>query len=223
MTQSVMKSTLPVLFGYIPLGMAFGMLFQDLGYPWYLATLMAFFVYAGTAQFMIIGLLAAGVSLTEIAMATFLINSRHLFYGLSMLNNYGNWGLRKVYLAFGLTDETYSLVTTINPEDKAKKEHQYFLITALNHSYWVISCTLGAVIGESFNVNTQGMEFTLTALFIVLVIEQWKKIKRLLPFVIAMISSAVALYLFAEQMLLSSIALSVTLLITNNLIKKPHE
>lgn len=137
-----------------------------------------------------------------------------------MLNHYGDWGLRKVYLAFGLTDETYSLVTTIDPKDAAKKKQQYFLITALNHSYWVISCTIGAVIGSSFSINTQGMEFTLTALFVVLLIEQWKKIKNLLPFMIAAFSVAVALYLFSEQMLLVSIALSVTLLIANNLIKK---
>jgi 4-azaleucine resistance transporter AzlC len=223
MTRDVIKSTFPVLFGYIPLGIAFGMLFQDLGYPWYLATLMAFFVYAGTAQFMIVGLLAAGVGLTEIAISTFLINSRHIFYGLSMLNSYGDWGLRKVYLAFGLTDETYSLVTTINPKDATKKEQQYFLITALNHSYWVISCTIGAVIGSSFSINTQGMEFTLTALFVVLVIEQLKKIKKLLPFMIAIFSSIIALYLFSEQMLLGSIALSVTLLIVNNLLRNRHE
>ena len=223
MMQGVVKSTFPVLFGYIPLGIAFGMLFQDLGYPWYLATLMAFFVYAGTAQFMIVGLLAAGVGLTEIAISTFLINSRHIFYGLSMLNSYGDWGLKKIYLAFGLTDETYSLVTTIDLKDDTAKERQFFIITALNHSYWVISCTIGAVIGSSFSINTQGMEFTLTALFVVLVIEQWKQIRKPLPFVIAAFSSIVALYLFSDQMLLGSIALSVTLLIITNFLENRHE
>ncbi len=223
MTQGIVKSTFPVLFGYIPLGIAFGMLFQDLGYPWYLATLMAFFVYAGTAQFMVVGLLAAGVGLTEIAISTFLINSRHIFYGLSMLNSYGEWGLKKIYLAFGLTDETYSLVTTISLKDDFKKEQPFFTITALNHSYWVISCTIGAVIGSSFSINTQGMEFTLTALFVVLVIEQWKKIKEPLPFMIAAFSSIVALYLFADQMLLGSIALSVILLTINNLLRGQHD
>ncbi len=220
MTQSVIKSTLPVLFGYIPLGMAFGILFQDLGYPWYLATLMALFVYAGAAQFMIIGLLTAGAGLTEVAISTFLINSRHMFYGLSMLTQYGHWSLGKLYLAFGLTDETYSLLTTITPKDAAKKRQYFLTITLLNHSYWIAGCTFGALLGGAVEFNTQGLEFTLTALFVVLVIEQWKKIQELTPFVIALISAAVALLIATEQMLLTSIVLSVALLVANYLGRK---
>ncbi len=217
MTKDILKSTLPVLFGYIPLGMAFGILFQDLGYPWYLATLMALFVYAGAAQFMIIGLLIAGAGLTEVVVSTFLINSRHMFYGLSMLTQYGHWGLGKVYLAFGLTDETYSLLTTVNPKDASKKRQYFLMVTMFNHSYWIIGCTLGALLGSAIEFNTQGLEFTLTALFIVLVIEQWKKIQELTPFVIALIAAGVALLVSSEQMLLTSIVLSVALLITNHI------
>ncbi len=219
MNQDTIKSTFPVLFGYLPLGMAFGILFQDMGYPWYLATLMAIFVYAGAAQFMVIGLLTAGAGLTEIFIATFLLNSRHIFYGLSMLKKYGNWSFKKIYLAFGLTDETYSLVTTIEPPDKVKQKDYYFTITALNHAYWVAGCTLGAWTGTAIQINTKGMDFALTALFVVLLIEQWKKIKQPLPFVIAIISSFSALYLFVEQMLLLSIMLSITLLMVANFVK----
>lgn len=219
MNQQIFQSSLPVLFGYMPLGMAFGILFNDLGYAWYFATLMAVFVYAGAAQFMVIGLLAAGAGLFEIFIATFLLNSRHIFYGLSMLKKFGDWHLKKIYLAFGLTDETYSLVTTIEPPQGIQPTDYYFSITALNHSYWIVGCTLGAWIGASIQINTQGMDFALTALFIVLLIEQWKKVKEPLPFIVAIFSSLVALYFFSEQMLLLSIVLSIALLMTIKLSK----
>lgn len=219
MNQQTLKSTFPVLFGYIPLGMTFGMLFQDLGYAWYFATLMAIVVYAGAAQFMIIGLLLAGAGLLEIFVAILLLNSRHIFYGLSLLKKYGQWDLKKMYLTFGLTDETYSLVTTINPPKDANPKDCYFTITALNHSYWIIGCTLGAWVGSSFQINTEGMDFALTALFVVLLIEQWKKIKEPLPFVIATISSAVAIIIFSDQMLLVSILLSIIVLMLAKLTK----
>ena len=203
----------------MPLGVAFGILFNDLGYAWYFATLMAVFVYAGAAQFMVIGLLAAGAGLFEIFIATFLLNSRHIFYGLSMLKKFGDWHLKKIYLAFGLTDETYSLVTTIEPPQGIQPIDYYFAITALNHSYWIVGCTLGAWIGASIQINTQGMDFALTALFVVLLIEQWKKVKEPLPFIVAIFSSLVAIYFFSEQMLLLSIVLSIALLMTIKLSK----
>ena len=211
--RSIFKDTLPVMFGYIPLGIAFGILFQELGYAWYLATLMAVFVFAGAAQFMIVGLLGAGVGLFEIVISIFLVNSRHMFYGLSLLKDYGAWGVRKFYLIFGLTDETYSLLTTMAVPNGVKKQRYYFLVTLLNHSYWVLGCTLGALIGANFEFNSQGLEFTLTALFVVLVMEQWKKIKEITPFAIAVVAIIIALLVSQEHMLLLSIFLSVVLLL----------
>ena len=213
MIRSIFKDTLPVMFGYIPLGIAFGILFQELGYAWYLATLMAVFVFAGAAQFMIVGLLGAGVGLFEIVISIFLVNSRHMFYGLSLLKDYGAWGVRKFYLIFGLTDETYSLLTTMAVPNGVKKQQYYFLVTLLNHSYWVLGCTLGALIGANFEFNSQGLEFTLTALFVVLVMEQWKKIKEITPFAIAVVAIIIALLVSQEHMLLLSIFLSVVLLL----------
>ena len=213
MIRSIFKDTLPVMFGYIPLGIAFGILFQELGYAWYLATLMAVFVFAGAAQFMIVGLLGAGVGLFEIVISIFLVNSRHMFYGLSLLKDYGAWGVRKFYLIFGLTDETYSLLTTMAVPNGVKQQQYYFLVTLLNHSYWVLGCTLGALIGANFEFNSQGLEFTLTALFVVLVMEQWKKIKEITPFAIAVVAIIIALLVSQEHMLLLSIFLSVVLLL----------
>ncbi|MGE4595024.1 MAG: AzlC family ABC transporter permease [Gammaproteobacteria bacterium] len=224
MIRDAIKTTLPIFFGYLPLGIAFGLLFQELGYPWYYATLMGVCIYAGAAQFMAVGLLAAGAGFVEIAMATFFLNSRHLFYGLALLNSFGNWGLRKIYLIFGLTDEVYSLMSTIELPEGTDKPQFYFLMTILSQGYWVLGCTLGAWAGTKLVFNTQGMEFAATALFMVLLIEQWIKVRRPLPFIIALIASAIALLLLAQHMLILAISLSLIMMMVLRLTnKKVHD
>jgi 4-azaleucine resistance transporter AzlC len=224
MIRDALKTTLPIFFGYLPLGIAFGLLFQELGYPWYYATLMGVCIYAGAAQFMAVGLLAAGAGFVEIAMATFFLNSRHLFYGLALLNSFGNWGLRKLYLIFGLTDEVYSLMSTIEVPEGTDKPQFYFLMTIFSQGYWVLGCTLGAWAGTKLVFNTQGMEFAATALFMVLLIEQWIKVRRPLPFIIALIASAIALLLFAQHMLILAISLSLIMMMVLRLTnKKVHD
>lgn len=215
------KTTLPVLFGYVPMGMAFGLLLADQGYAWYWATLMGLVIFAGAAQFMAIGLLAANAGLTEVAMTTLLLNSRHLFYGLSLIHHLKAKGWRRLYIIFGLTDETYSLLTAYHA--KSEQQHQsndivegrfQFMITAFNQSYWVIGCTLGALLGSTITFDTTGLDFTLPALFMVLVIEQYKATQRLFPFGIALLCAVVSLTLFdSDSMLLISISLTLALLL----------
>ena len=224
MIRSALTISLPILFGFVPLGIAFGLLFQELGYPWYFASLMAIFVYAGAAQFMAIGLLSSGIGLLEIAISTFFLNSRHMFYGLAFLQSFGNWNLRKLYLIFGLTDETYALMTTIKVPKNFTKERYYFFITLFAQLYWVLGCTIGALAANTLSFNTSGMEFAATALFVVLLIEQWVKVKRLLPFVIAFIASAIALLFFIKHMLLVAIILSIASIVLFRLFKiQPNE
>ena len=141
MISSALKITLPIFFGFLPLGIAFGLLFQELGYPWYYSTLMGIFVYAGAAQFMAIGLISAGIGLIEIAISTFFLNSRHLFYGLSFLKSFGNWNARKLYLIFGLTDETFSLMTTIKVPKNFNTEQYYLLITPVSYTHLTLPTT----------------------------------------------------------------------------------
>ena len=210
---AALRASLPVMFGYLPLGMAFGMLFQDLGYPWFFATLMGVFVFAGAAQFMAIGLLAANAGLLEVAVSTLALNSRHIFFGLSLISRYSCRGLKKFYLIFGLTDETYSLITSTPTPSDGEESDYYLAITALNQGYWVIGCTLGALLGRMIEFDTRGMEFALTALFLVLLLEQWNKVRNPFPFALAAACGLGALLLFKEQMLLISIALSVVLLV----------
>jgi len=211
------RQTFPVMFGYVPMGMAFGVLFSELGYPWYFASIMGIVIFAGAAQFMAVGLLAAGAGFIEVTVTTLLLNSRHVFYGLSLLQEFKVKGWRRWYLIFGLTDETYSLLTSMKGDKDVTQQSisdLQLIITALNQSYWVIGCTLGVLIGEQLSFNTQGLEFTLTALFVVLVIEQYKSVKSFAPFAIALVSGALALWLATPQnMLLVSLSLSLALLL----------
>lgn len=218
--NSAFRSSFAVMFGYIPLGAAFGVLFQDLGYVWYFAPLMGIVVFAGAAQFLAIGLLSANAGLLEIAIATFIINSRHLFYGLSLITKYKCSGLKKIYMIFGLTDETYSLVTSTAPVAGINKQDYYFFLTLLNQSYWVLGCALGGFFGSQIDFNTQGMDFALVALFMVLVIEQYKKVRKLTPFIIAIISSIIAILFFIQNMLLVAIGLAMVILYLQNRLSK---
>jgi len=118
-----------------------------------------------------IGLIGAGVGLLEIAISTFFLNSRHLFYGLAFLKSFGRWNFRKFYLIFGLTDETYALMTTIKVPENFNRERYYLFITLFSQIYWVLGCTIGAIIGDALSFDTEGMEFAATALFVVLLIE----------------------------------------------------
>lgn len=183
MNNIVFRLTLPILFGYLPLGMAFGVLFTtQLDYAWWIAPLMGVVIYAGAGQILAVSLLAADAGLTEVAIAMFVLNARHLFYGLSLLGQFSGAGWRKAYLIFGLTDETYSLLTS-RPRgtDRHHEQQVDFRITAFNQAYWIAGCASGALLGEMIAFNSTGIEFALVALFIVLTIEQLKALGDAFP------------------------------------------
>ena len=223
MVRSALKTSLPIMFGFVPLGIAFGLLFQELGYPWFFATLMGIIVYAGAAQFMAIGFLSAGLGVLEIAISTFFLNSRHMFYGLAFLESFGNWNLRKFYLIFGMTDETYALLTTIKVPEKYIKERFYLFITLFAQLYWVLGCTIGALSADILTFNTDGIEFAATALFVVLLIEQWIMVRRILPFTLGFIASIIALIFFVNHMLLIAIMISIASIVILRVIKIKNE
>ena len=206
------KDSAPVMFGYIPLGMAFGVLFQSLGYHWLFAPLAGLVIYAGSAQFMAVGLLAAGVSYAEAFVATLVLNSRHIFYGLSVLSRYPQRGLSRWYLVFGLTDETYSLITA-KPSESSVNARYYLCLTGLNQSYWVIGCALGASLQSFFAFDSRGFEFALVALFLVLLIEQVRTMSERWLLVAALGASISAYVLTPNQFLLVAIGLCLAVLI----------
>ncbi|WP_292372855.1 AzlC family ABC transporter permease [Methanosarcina sp. UBA411] len=208
------KTTVPVLLGYIPLGMAFGFLLDGEGYHWIYAFIMSLFVYAGSGQFLAVALLAAGAGLTEFAIATLLLNFRHAFYGLSLLEKFSGVGRVKPYLIFALTDETYALLTTTDVPQGSSKSRFYFYIAALDHLYWIAGSVLGAALGSVLDLNLEGMSFVLTALFVVLTIEQYFNSEARFPFIAAVGAGTLSLILFnPDNMLLASIILGTLILI----------
>jgi 4-azaleucine resistance transporter AzlC len=201
------------MMGYSVLGFAFGLLLVSFDYAWYYAPVMSFFIYAGALQFVAINFFNLKAGLVDIAIASWFVNLRQSFYGLSLLKRFKKTGKLKPYLIFGLTDETYALLTTIKDDEQLKKRWYYFFLTAFNQFYWLIGSTLGALIGASVDFNTAGLEFSLTALFVVLCIEQYKNLKNKIPFLIGSFSSILAIIVVpSDKMLITSIFLSLFIL-----------
>lgn len=203
---SVLSLSVPVAMGYVPLGMVFGFLFVQAGASWWLALLVSLFVFAGAAQFMMIPMLGLGLPVVSIALATLVVNLRHVFYGLSLLDKLPAKPVARWYLVFALTDETYSVLTTLPPGTSTR---QMVTVALLNQGWWVLGTLLGAVIGAQAQVPLVGLDFALAALFAVLAVEQWRSADSCAPLWVALLSYALAQALMPQQALLIAIALSV--------------
>lgn len=222
--QEALRATLPVMFGYLPLGAAFGILAVEIGIPVWGAVLMSLVIYAGAGQFLAVALLGAGAGLVEVAVATLMLNSRHLFYGLSLLKRFNGAGWRKPYMIFALTDETYSLLTSQSSltgqeasrgqsQGLSQDHDQAFRICLLNQLWWVLGSLSGAVASAAIEFDSRGIEFALTALFIVLTLEQARRLRRWLPFAIALVCGITALVLLPDRHLLLGAIGSASLLL----------
>lgn len=213
--SAAFRSTIPVLLGYSAIGLAFGMLLYYSGLPMFLAPLMSIVIFAGAAQFIGIGLFASNAGFAEIATVILLVNARHMVYGLSLLENFKGTKPYKPYLIFALTDETYGLLTTIDPPEDVDRGRFYFFIAILNHSYWVTASILGYIAGSYIPISMEGLEFALTALFVVLLIEQIKSTDKAMPFLIAGASAVGCYFLFPDNMLITALGISIVILIVS--------
>lgn len=202
--------SVPVLTGYICLGIGFGIIMESKGFGVLWSFAMGLFIYAGSMQYVAIDLLTGGASFIATAFTTLMVNARHLFYGISMIDKYKSAGKAKPYMIFALTDETYSLVIS----DESNDKKLYFLISLFNHCYWVIGCTLGGVIGSLLTFNTQGIDFALTALFVTVFVEQWMTAKNHLSAIIGVVSTVACLVIFGSQYFLIPSMVLITLLLT---------
>jgi len=206
--------TLPVMTGYIVLGIGFGILMNQNGYSFLWSVAMGVFIYAGSMQYLAVSLLTGGASLLTAALTTLMVNARHLFYGISMVEAYQGAGKKKPYLIFALTDETYSLVSR-TPAPEGVNRHVYcFLVSALDHCYWITGCALGSLLGAVLPVNFQGIDFALTALFVTVFVEQWLSTKNHLPAIIGVMSTALCLFLFGQDVFLIPSMGLIALLLT---------
>lgn len=206
--------TIPVLLGYLFLGMAFGLMLQDGGYSFWWAFLSSVVIYAGSMQFVLVTLLTGGESLVYAAVMTLFINGRHVFYGLSFIEKFRNMGKRYPYMVFSLTDETYSVLCSLKVPEGFDEKNVSFYISLFDHSYWVLGSVLGGIIGQLITFDTTGVDFSMTALFVVIVLNQWMDSKEHRPALIGGVIGLVSLILLgADKFLLPALTLSAMVLI----------
>jgi len=220
------KYSVPVLLGYVTVGIAFGFMVSASGYPWWLAFLMSLWMFAGAGQFIALGLFSAGLNLWQVCLVQLVVNIRHVAYGLSMIKRFAGSGAFKPYLIFSLTDETFALHSSMPelvipqnlPEDEKlemrEKRHLFmFFVAALNHLYWVAGSVIGALAGAINPFDIEGLSFALTALFVVLMIEQIKRTKKIGVFVVSGLVALLAVFLFPRMISLLA-ALTIALLLS---------
>ena len=214
--------TIPVMAGYVVLGFGFGLLLQSKGYSFIWAVLMSLTIYGGSMQFVAVDLISSKTSLLTAGVMTLMIHARHLFYGLSMIEKYKGTGKTKPYLIFALTDETYSLVCTGEVPDGVEKNAYYLLVSCLDQIYWVAGSALGGIFGQIVTINTTGVDYAMTALFVVILTDNLLKKDRRIPALAGVAVSLVCLLLLgADRFLIPSmIGIAAVLMLLRPVLKK---
>ncbi len=208
------QQTIPVMLGYIFLGMAFGLMLHNAGYHFLWAFAISLCVYAGSLQFLLVTLLSGGAGLLYSAMMTFFINGRHIFYGLSLVEKYRKMGKRYPYMIFSLTDETYSILCRTKVPADLNENQVMFTISLLNHCYWVLGSLAGGLAGQFVTFDTRGIDFSMTALFVAIMVEQWQEKKNRIPAMTGLVLSFIFLILLgSERFILPSLTVSVFILL----------
>lgn len=206
--------TVPVLTGFLVLGMAYGVLMGTKGYGVFWAVLMSAVAFCGSMQFAAITLLTSAFNPMAALLLSLMVNARHLFYGLSMLEKYRGLGKARGILIYTLCDETFSISAGVKPPPEVERRYFYLSISLLDYLYWVLGTLLGGIVGGLITFNTTGLDFVLTALFVVLFLEQLKKADNRLSGLIGVAASAVMLLCFgAENMVIPSMLLILVILL----------
>ncbi|MFI3236423.1 MAG: AzlC family ABC transporter permease [Lachnospiraceae bacterium] len=202
--------TLPVFTGYLFIGTAFGVMFAEKGYNVFWATLMSILVYAGSGQYLAVTFFIPGFSLIQVAFLTFMVNIRHTFYGLSLLKKFENMGKKYFYMIFSLTDETYSLLCTVKTPPDVNEQKFLFAIAFLDHSYWVLGTIIGSLMGTYLPIDSKGIDFAMTALFIVIFLDLWTEKAKRTPEYIGIICSVLCLNIFGPNNFILPAMLCIT-------------
>ena len=211
--KAFLKS-LPVMAGYVVLGIGFGILLRNAGYGVLWSAAMAILIYAGSMQYVGISLLAGGAGILTTILTTVMVNARHLFYSISMIDRYKNAGRYKPYMIFALTDETYSLLCDGETPDPENADLYRFLVSLFNHLYWIAGCSLGSLLGAVLPFSTAGIEFSMTALFIASFTEQWLRTKDHIPALTGLLATFLCLIVFGPENFLIPAMLLITLVLT---------
>jgi len=179
------KNTVPIFFTYLFIGIAYGIMMVDAGYGLLLTAASSLFIYAGSMQIVMVPMMTSGASLLSLAVMAFFVNARHIFYGIGFIEKFRRMGWRYPYMVLTLTDETYSVLCSVKYEEGMDEDKAAFLISMLNHAYWVFGSLVGACAGRFLQFDMRGIEFSATALFLVVVVNQWRQYRSRLPFLMA--------------------------------------
>ena len=222
--RAAFLDTVPVMTGYVFLGFGFGILLHQSGYGVLWAGAMSLFIYAGSMQYMAVSLLSSGAGLLTAALTTLVVNARHLFYGISMLEKYKGMGWKKPYLIFGMCDETFYINCTVTPPEGVDRGWFMFFVTLLNQTYWVAGATLGALLGSVLHFDTTGIEFVMTALFTVMFVNQWEEAKDHRPALTGLGCAALCLAVFgSDGFMLPAMALIIVCFLVSSKSQKKEE
>lgn len=208
--KAALPYTLPICVGFLFIGMSYGFLMRSKGFSFVYPMLMSFFIYAGSMEFVTVNLLLSVFNPLHAFFLTLMVNARHLFYGISMLDKYKNTGWKKPYLIFGMCDEAFMINCTASMLPGVDRGWFMFFVTMLNQIYWVTGATLGALLGYVIHIDTTGIEFVMTALFVVMFIGQWEESREHRPALIGAGCSLLCLLIFGSQsFLLPAMALII--------------
>ena len=213
--------TLPILAGFLFLGATYGVYMNVSGFPFWYPLAMSIVIYGGSLEFLAVSMLLAPYAPVQVFLTALLVQARHLFYGIAMLDKYKGLGWKKPYLIFGLCDETFSVNCTAEIPPEVDRGWFYFFVTLLDQLYWVGGATLGGLLGSLISFNTEGLDFVMTAMFVVIFMEQWMKEKHHFSAWIGLIASVACLHIFgADNFLIPSM---ICILVALTALRKPVE
>ena len=208
--RAALPYTIPICVGFLFLGMSYGFLMKSQGFPVIYPMLMSLLIFAGSMEFVTVSLLLSAFQPFHAFVLALMVNARHLFYGISMLEKFKNTGFKKFYLIFGMCDESFTINCTVEPPEGVDRGWFMFFVTLLNHIYWVSGATLGALLGYVIHFDTTGIEFVMTALFVVMLVGQWEEADDHRPALTGIVCSLVCLLLFGgDRFMLPAMALIV--------------
>lgn len=212
--RAAFPHTLPIAVGFLFLGMSYGFLMRSKGFSFLYPLFMSLFIFAGSMEFVTVDLLLSAFNPLYAFFLTLMVNARHLFYGISMLGKYKNVGWKKFYLIFGMCDESFTINCAVTPPEGIDKGWFMFFVTLLNQTYWVTGATLGALLGYVIHFDTTGIEFVMTALFVVMFINQWEETKDHRSALIGVFCSLVCLLIFGSDRFILPAMASIILCFT---------
>lgn len=219
--KAAFPHTIPIMAGFLFLGMSYGIYSSANGFSFVYPMLTSMLVFGGSLEFVTVSMLLGSFAPLQTFLMALLIQARHLFYGITMLNKYKGTGIKKFYLIFGMCDESFSINCSVNPPDDVDKGCFMFFVTILNQFYWVFGATIGGILGSVINFNIKGIDFVMTSMFVVIFLEHWLGAQKKQPAIIGLLTAVACLVIFGKNSFLIPTMACIIILLT--IFRKPIE